>query len=93
MTAQAVHRLIRGFVQRAGCDYRHHTGHGIGVAFHEHPRLCEEEMEMLRAGMVLMLEPGAYDPQIGGARAEWMLHLTETGCVPLAPFPFVASVR
>jgi Xaa-Pro aminopeptidase len=60
---------------------------------HEHPRLAEGEAEVFRAGMVLMVEPGAYDPAIGGARAEWMLHLTPTGCVPLAPFPFVAHVE
>jgi Xaa-Pro dipeptidase len=92
MTAQAAHRMIRGIIQSAGFDYRHHTGHSIGTAVHEHPRLCEGELALLRAGMVLMVEPGAYDPAIGGARTEWMLQLTETGCVPLAPFPIVASV-
>lgn len=92
MTAEAAHRLIRGTVQAAGLDYPHHSGHGIGTAVHEHPRLGEGEMTVLRAGMVLMVEPGAYDPAIGGARTEWMLHLTETGCLPLAPFPLVVSV-
>jgi Xaa-Pro dipeptidase len=91
MTAQAVHRMIREVVKSAGFDYPHHTGHGIGAAVHEHPRLCEDETTVLRAGMVLMVEPGAYDPTIGGVRTEWMLHLTETGCVPLAPFPLVVS--
>jgi Xaa-Pro aminopeptidase len=93
MTAQAAHRLINGSVRQKGFDYRHHTGHGIGTAVHEHPRLAEGETEKLRAGMVLMVEPGAYDPAIGGARAEWMLHITESGCVPLAPFPFIAHVN
>jgi Xaa-Pro dipeptidase len=92
MTSEAAHRQIREVVQSAGFDYPHHTGHGIGTALHEHPRLCEGETATLRAGMVLMVEPGAYDPAIGGARTEWMLHVTETGCVPLAPFPLLGSV-
>jgi Xaa-Pro dipeptidase len=92
MTAAGAHGMIRATVQAAGFDYPHHTGHGIGAAVHEHPRLCESEPTILRAGMVLMVEPGAYDPEIGGARTEWMLHLTETGCVPLAPFPLLVSI-
>jgi Xaa-Pro aminopeptidase len=92
ITAATAHRAVRRVVQQAGFDYPHHTGHGIGTAVHEHPRLCEAEDAMLRPGMVLMVEPGAYDPEIGGARTEWMLLLTETGCVPLASFPLVASV-
>jgi Xaa-Pro dipeptidase len=92
LSAQAAHQMIRAVVRGAGFDYPHHTGHSIGTAPHEHPRICEDETAVLRAGMVLMIEPGAYDPAIGGARTEWMLHLTETGCVPLAPFPLVVSV-
>jgi Xaa-Pro dipeptidase len=92
LSAQAAHRMIRAVVCETGFDYPHHTGHSIGTAPHEHPRICDDETAVLRAGMVLMIEPGAYDPAIGGARTEWMLHLTETGCVPLAPFPLVASV-
>jgi Xaa-Pro aminopeptidase len=93
MAAEAAHRLIHGSVRRAGFDYGHHTGHGIGTAVHEHPRLAEGETERLRAEMVLMVEPGAYDPEIGGARTEWMLRITETACEALAPFPLVASVE
>jgi Xaa-Pro dipeptidase len=92
MTAEAAHRMIHGSIRQAGFDYRHHTGHGIGTAVHEHPRLAEGETETLRPGMVLMVEPGAYDPAIGGARTEWMLHVTESGCVPLGPFPFISHV-
>jgi Xaa-Pro aminopeptidase len=92
MTADAAHRLIHDSIRGAGFDYRHHSGHGIGTAVHEHPRLAPGETEMLRAGMVLMVEPGAYDPVIGGARVEWMLHVTETGCLPMAPFPLASDI-
>ena len=92
MTSETAHRRISEVVRAAGLSYPHHTGHGIGTALHEHPRLCDGETTTLRAGMVLMVEPGAYDPAIGGARTEWMLHITESGCVPLAPFPLLVSV-
>jgi Xaa-Pro dipeptidase len=92
ITAETAHRIVHESVRRAGFDYTHHTGHGIGTAVHEHPRLAEGETEVLRAGMVLMVEPGAYDPGIGGTRTEFMLEITETGCRPVAEFPLVASV-
>ena len=28
--------------------------------------------------MVSMIEPGAYDPDVGGVRLEWMFRVTET---------------
>jgi Xaa-Pro dipeptidase len=92
ITAESAHRMIHDSVRRAGFHYSHHTGHGIGTAVHEHPRLAEGETEVLRAGMVLMLEPGAYHPEIGGARTEYMLQITETGCRPVAEFPLLLSV-
>ncbi len=90
IAANDLHRSVRACVQREGCDYPHHTGHSIGTAVHEHPRLCDAESMTLRAGMVLMIEPGAYDPDVGGVRLEWMLRVTEAGCEPIAPFPHQA---
>jgi Xaa-Pro aminopeptidase len=92
ITAERAHRIVHDSVHQASFDYSHHTGHGIGTAVHEHPRLAEGETEVLRAGMVLMVEPGAYHPEIGGARTEFMLQITETGCSPLAEFPLLSSV-
>ena len=34
---------------------------------------------VLEPGMVLMCEPGAYDPEIGGVRLKWMFLVTENG--------------
>ena len=92
ITAGALHRAVRTRVQAEGGDYPHHTGHSIGTAVHEHPRLCDAETTVLQPDMVLMVEPGAYDPAIGGVRLEWMLQVTRDGCEALSPFPHVLSI-
>lgn len=91
ITAAELHRQVRRRVQQDGFDYPHHTGHSIGTAVHEHPRLCEIETATIQPGMMLMVEPGAYHPDIGGARVEWMLHVTATGCEPVCPFPHLPA--
>jgi Xaa-Pro aminopeptidase len=43
------------------------------------PRIVEREAAVLEPNMVLMIEPGAYAPGLGGVRHEWMFRVTETG--------------
>ncbi|WP_051329283.1 M24 family metallopeptidase [Geminicoccus roseus] len=83
---------IRAFVAKAGYAYPHHSGHSIGTAVHEFPRLVPYETTAFREDMVVLVEPGAYDPEIGGVRSEYMLRVTATGCVPMAPFEHVMAV-
>jgi Xaa-Pro aminopeptidase len=92
VTAAEVDREVRGTVERAGYRYPHHSGHSIGTAVHEFPRLVPYDTTPLEADMVLMVEPGAYDPEAGGVRTEWMIRVTPGGCEPLAPFEHVESV-
>lgn len=79
----AVRRSLAG----AEFSYPHHTGHGIGTSVHEYPRLIPGETAQLREGMVILLEPGAYQPGIGGVRLEWMFEVTADGVTPLTDFP------
>ncbi len=73
--------LLREQVQDAGYEpYPHHTGHGVGVAYHEAPRIVPYENMTLEAGMVIALEPGVYVPGVGGARMEDVLLVTRDGC-------------
>jgi Xaa-Pro aminopeptidase len=83
---------IRAFVGKAGYAYPHHSGHSIGTAVHEWPRLVPYETAQFREDMVVLVEPGAYDPEIGGVRSEYMLRVTKDGCVPMAPFEHVMAI-
>lgn len=93
ITAAQFDTRVRDVVSGAGYDYPHHTGHGIGTSVHEFPRLVPEEHATLREGMVLLVEPGAYQPGVGGVRLEWMFLLTATGHEVLSPFEHRLSPR
>ncbi|WP_336363907.1 Xaa-Pro peptidase family protein [Halalkalicoccus salilacus] len=54
----------------------HSTGHGIGLDVHELPRLSEDGGE-LEAGHVVTVEPGLYDPEVGGVRIEDLVVVRE----------------
>jgi Xaa-Pro aminopeptidase len=77
---------LREIVRREGFHYRHHSGHSIGTAVPEWPRIVPNETAELQEGMFMMVEPGAYDPDIGGARCEWTIEIISDGCRVVAPF-------
>lgn len=64
---------------RAGLDYPHHTGHGVGVSAHEEPRIVPGGETVLAPGMIVALEPGTY-PGPWGMRVERLALVTDTGC-------------
>lgn len=61
-----------------GEGYPHHTGHGIGTAFHEEPRIVPAIDRTLEPGMVIALEPGVYE-EGAGVRVELVVVVTEDG--------------
>jgi Xaa-Pro aminopeptidase len=70
VVARDVDRQVRSMLAGHGPTYEHHTGHRIGAAWSEEPRItpyCEERLE---EGMVLALEPALYLPGWGGIRLE-----------------------
>jgi Xaa-Pro aminopeptidase len=70
-------------IVRAGLDYPHHTGHGIGLALHEEPRIVPGGSTVIAPGMVVALEPGTYSGP-WGVRVERVALVTETGCEVLS---------
>ncbi len=77
--ANELDRAVRTVLKKCGYEHPHHTGHGIGAGVHEYPRIVERETVIIEPNMVLMIEPGAYAPGIGGVRCEWMFRITESG--------------
>ena len=86
ITAAEFDRTVRAVFEDAGVSNPLHTGHGVGTGVHEWPRLVPDLDVVLEEGMVLMIEPGAYDPGVGGVRLEWMYLVTATGNEVLSGF-------
>jgi len=82
--ASELDSVMRGHVHHSGFDCCRHTGHGIGVTKLERPIICPENDQPLQADMVIVLEPSAFSPGVGGIRLEQMVHITKSGARVLA---------
>ena len=57
----------------------HSLGHGVGLQIHENPRMNELSTFPLKEHNVVTVEPGLYDPRIGGVRLEDIIEVTKSG--------------
>ena len=69
----------------------HSTGHGIGLDVHEMPSVAESG-ETLEPGHVITIEPGLYDPEVGGVRIEDLVVVTEDGYENLTDYDIQLSL-
>ena len=67
--------------------WRHHTGHAIGLRYHEGPFLDSGDDTEIRPGMVFTVEPGLYSPELGGFRHSDTVLVTDGGIEVLTYYP------
>ncbi len=70
-----------------GSHWRHHTGHAIGLRYHEGPFLDSGDHAEIRPGMVFTVEPGLYSPELGGFRHSDTVLVTDDGTEILTYYP------
>lgn len=87
LSDQEVDWLMREYITETGFNDQSGTGtgHGIGLEVHEKPLFSVLKEKELKANMIITVEPGIYLPNIGGARVEDVLLITEEGCETLTP--------
>jgi len=96
-----IHKAILDLFERQGFatgeqdgrmqGFFHGTGHGVGLEIHEPPRISSRP-DILKAGMVVTVEPGLYYLDAGGMRIEDMVVVTKDGCRGLTEAPKILEV-
>ncbi len=77
----AVARAADEVFSREGFAMPHGLGHGVGLEAHEAPavRNREDNKDVLAPGHIITIEPGLYDPELGGVRLENDVLITPEG--------------
>jgi Xaa-Pro aminopeptidase len=71
----------------------HGTGHGLGLAVHELPRLSGSVSMPLKKGAVVTVEPGLYYPGLGGCRIEDVVQVTNSAPKLLSHYGYEWEIR
>ena len=65
--------------------FLHSLGHGIGLNVHEPPFLFSQDIKLM-PGNVITIEPGLYNPELGGVRIEDIILIKENSCEVLSKY-------
>jgi Xaa-Pro aminopeptidase len=91
MLEKAGYQTMRGGKQISK-GYIHGLGHGIGLEVHEGPSMNEFNKYPLEEHNIVTVEPGLYDPKIGGVRIEDFVEVTKKGCIDLTKMDIFLEV-
>ena len=74
-----VDRAVRAYFERHDLmhTWRHHSGHAIGILYHEGPFLDIGDERRIEPGMLFTVEPGIYIEGLGGFRHSDTILVTE----------------
>jgi Xaa-Pro aminopeptidase len=89
MSGKELDMVCRDYITKAGFgeNFKHGTGHGLGLDVHESPSVSYRNDEPLKNGVCVTIEPGIYISGLGGVRIEDDVILHEDGCTVLNRFP------
>jgi len=88
---KASYETIRGGKQIEK-GFIHSLGHGVGLTVHESPGMGENSKIPLKEHAVVTVEPGLYDPKLGGVRIEDIVEITKEGCRNFTKMPVQLEV-
>lgn len=102
VNGQHVHQQVTGVFTKWGFETKrtpngavgffHGTGHGLGLAVHEPPRVNTSD-SILKRGTVVTVEPGLYYPGIGGCRIEDVVQVTASKPKLLSNFHYTWELK
>ncbi len=89
VTCSQVDAVVRAYFKEHKLEayWKHHSGHAIGIRYHEGPFLDIGDHTELLPGMVFTVEPGLYVPNLGGFRHSDTVVITDEGIEVLTYYP------
>jgi len=84
-----VDRAVRAYFEQHDLMpyWKHHSGHAIGLRYHEAPFLDVGDDTEIKPGMVFTVEPGLYAAHLGGFRHSDTVVITDEGYEVVTYYP------